>query len=400
MKKEIFFVILFIIGANIPQGFSQKNVRSFIFGHSLIHHEFQVNVTPSQETSVPHWFHFLAEEAGHDYAVGGQYGFLPQHVNLPPIAQWGFDFVDGAWDSDNEPFSNADFNNILITPGNFIQWQAPHENYPSESLSPLDATKTIFDWCIPQEDSLTFYVYENWPDMAPYLNNGFPPSNSEWNDFNDYLNDDFHNWFLEYHDSLIINYPNLCIKMIPVGPIISKLLFQEPFNQIPINSLYEDDAPHGRPTVYFLAALSTYMAMYEEKAPSSFLPPSIIHPTIIDNYQTVVDFIWDELVDFKDLNGSSRVFCNTPLQTSQNELFEKNEIQLVPNPSIGKIQIIGKQNQYILEITDYSNRVLNKIKINNASIIDLSHFPTGFYFVKIFNEKSDYITTEKIIKIN
>ena len=55
---------------------AQQTVKTFIFGHSLINHELQVNITPSQETSVPHWMHFLSVEAGHNYSVSGQYGFL------------------------------------------------------------------------------------------------------------------------------------------------------------------------------------------------------------------------------------------------------------------------------------------------------------------------------------
>ncbi|MFK7787804.1 MAG: hypothetical protein AB8B56_21965 [Crocinitomicaceae bacterium] len=159
--------------------FSQDTLKTFIFGHSLINHEAQVNITPSQETSVPHWFHFLAEEAGYNYAVSGQYGFLPQHANLPPIAQWGFDYAAPAWDSDNFPFSYPNFDNILITPGNFIQWQGPSVDYYNDTLSPLDYTNQIFDWVNAEEDSLTLYVYENWPDMGGFLSQGFPPSQSE-----------------------------------------------------------------------------------------------------------------------------------------------------------------------------------------------------------------------------
>lgn len=40
---------------------AQDTLKTFIFGHSLINHEAQINTTPSQETSVPHWFHFLAD---------------------------------------------------------------------------------------------------------------------------------------------------------------------------------------------------------------------------------------------------------------------------------------------------------------------------------------------------
>jgi len=226
LKNKIFSLVLFYLTLAIEAN-CQATIRSFIFGHSLINHEFQINVTPSQETSVPHWFHLLAEEGGHNYAVSGQYGFLPQHRNLPPIAQWGFDIVDGAWESDYEPFAVADFTNIMITPGNFIQWQNPSENYPYESFSPIDATNEIFDWCQEQEDGLKFYIYENWPDMGSFLGNGFPPTNAEWSLYNEFLNSEFHNWFLEYHDEVIDAHPEVCVKMIPVGPVISNLLSQK-----------------------------------------------------------------------------------------------------------------------------------------------------------------------------
>lgn len=290
---------------------AQDTLRTFVFGHSLINHEFQVNVTPSQETSVPHWFHFLAEEAGYDYELSGQYGFLTTHVNLPPIAQWGFDFVPPAWDSDNEPFSAANFGNILITPGNFIQYQAPTLPYFNSTLTPLTATDSIFDWVNLQQDSLDLYIYENWPDMAGFLGAGFPPTAAEWTAYNNYLNAGFHDWFLEYHDSLATAFPNQCVSMIPVGPVISSLLSQSPFDQIPIDSLYEDDAPHGMATTYFLAAMVTYMAMYQEQTPLSYTAPPIIHSVIRNNYSTVVTHIWNELQNFNYPNGDSRVFCTS-----------------------------------------------------------------------------------------
>ncbi|MEL7535378.1 MAG: T9SS type A sorting domain-containing protein, partial [Bacteroidota bacterium] len=290
---------------------AQDTLRTYIFGHSLIHHEFQVNVTPSQETSVPHWFHFLAQEAGYDYEVAGQYGFLTTHVNLPASSQWGFDFVEPAWDDANESFGAADISNILLTPANFVQYQAPTLPYFNSTLTPLTATDSIFDWVNLQEDSLDLYVYENWPDMASFLGAGFPPTAAEWTAYNTYLNAGFHDWFIEYHDSLVAARPNQCVSMIPVGPIISGLLAQSPFDQIPIDSLYEDDAPHGMASTYFLAAMVTYMAMYQEQTPLTYNAPPIIHSTIRNNYSTVVTHIWNALQNFNFPNGDSRVFCTT-----------------------------------------------------------------------------------------
>lgn len=386
-------LLFFIVCTQLSLG--QQNIRTFIFGHSLIHHEAQVNETPSQETSVPHWFVELTKSAGHDYAVGGQYGFLPQHANVPPISQWGFDSVPGAWESDTEPFSAANFTNIMITPGNFIQWQGPDVNYYGEDISPLDATNTIINWTKSQEDGLKFYLYENWPDMGGYLSNGFPPTAEEWTNYNTYLQADFHDWFLEYHDSLIISQPYNCISMIPVGPIISKLLMTAPYNQIPIDSLYEDDAPHGRPSIYFLAALTTYMAMTEELAPS-YSAPSIIHPVITSNYQSVVNFIWDELHAFETPNGNSRVFCS-PVTESLPISTESIAIQLYPNPASQSIRVISKEPIVHIEISDILGNTYQSQELNNNfnSNIDIHQLPNGVYFLKITSTKNK---TGKILR--
>jgi hypothetical protein len=371
---------------------AQDTLKTFIFGHSLINHELQVNPTPSQETSVPHWFHFLAEEAGYNYAVSGQYGFLPQHANLPPIANWGFDFVSPAWDSDNEPFAAADFDNILITPGNFIQWQGPAVPYFNDSLSPLDYTNRVFNWVNQEEDSLTLYIYENWPDMAPFLANGFPPTPSEWTAYNNDLQGGFHDWFLEYHDSLMLAHPNHCVRMIPVGPVISDLLMTSPFNQIAIDSLYEDDAPHGRATKYFLAALVTYMAMYEEQAPLTYQPPAIIDSTVRNNYQQAVTFIWNELQAFNDGNGKSRVFCSGIASSIGGEIDTR--IQVYPNPVHHLLHVQSVETVAYLEVLDLQGRVL--IQANELTVY-LADLPTGMYLLKI-HLGSGEIFSEKILK--
>ena len=327
MKTTKLLVAALLICNNV---WSQDTLKTFIFGHSLINHEFQVNITPSQETSVPHWFHFLAQEAGYNYAASGQYGFLPQHANLPPISQWGFDYVAPAWDDFSQSFNEANFDNILITPGNFIQYQGPSVDYYNDNQSPLDYTSQIFDWVNQQQDSLTLYIYENWPDMGPFLSQGFPPTSQEWTNYNAEVNGAFHDWFLEYHDSLMLAHPNHCVRMIPTGPIISNLLQQSPYDQIAVDTLYEDDAPHGRPTVYFLAAMITYMAMYEEQPPASYQPTAFIDPIIANNYQQVSDFIWSELLSFNDMQGNSRVFCQG--STAGISESENLTLNMYPNP--------------------------------------------------------------------
>jgi hypothetical protein len=282
-------------------------LRTFIFGHSLINHELNINPVPSQETSVPHWMHLMAQAGGYDYAASGQYGFLPQHANLPPISQWGFDLFPGIWDSDTQPFGDANFNTILITAGNFIQWQSSLENYYQEDISPIDATLDIADWVTEQEEGITIYIYENWPDMAGYMES-FPPTEAEFNNYHEYTTGDFHDWWLEYHDVLMEERPSLNIRMIPVGPILTKLLTETPLSEVPIDVLYEDDAPHGRPTIYFLSGMITYMAMFGIETPENYRAPAIVHESVNENYDQIVSIIWEELEAFNDDTGESRVW--------------------------------------------------------------------------------------------
>ncbi len=273
------------------------NVRNYIFGHSLILH-----ATESDETTVPHWVHALAQDAGYSYAVDGQYGFLPQHANLPPNAQWGFQNVPGVWDPESgQTFADADFTTILLTAANFVQYQpatSPYDGDNPTNASPVSATLDIIDWVTAQEPGIEIYVYENWPDMAGFLSGEWPPSAAAFANYNAYTTGEFHDWWVDYHSELTTARPDETIIMIPVGPILAKLLTETELSQIPLLELYEDDAPHGEPTLYFLASLITYMSIYGEQPPADFPIPATVNQTVADNFEAVVDLIWADLETF------------------------------------------------------------------------------------------------------
>jgi len=398
MNKTAYPIILFCLSTVIVN--AQKEVRNFIFGHSLINHEFQLNITPSQETSVPHWLASLARAADHQYVISGQYGFLPQHANLPPIAQWGFDSVDGAWDSDNEDFSAADFNTIMITPGNFIQWQSPNEDYPTDPISPVEATNTIFEWCNSKESNLDFFIYENWPDMAPYLSNGFPPSAEEWSEYNIILNNNFHNWFIDYYSQVAKEFSNNCVSFIPAGTLISNLLQTAPYDEIPISELYEDDAPHGRATIYFLSSLVTYMSIYEEAAPAGYLVDEIIHPLIRENYSDVVNLFWAEL---NNLNESSdfTIFCKEPISSSNSSSLLDYKVNISPNPTTSRVTISGETPNHIVLIYDILGRkVKPSYELNHQTLeLDFSDLDNGTYVIIGIDQEGRLLYRKRIIKI-
>ncbi len=282
-------------------------MKNYIFGHSLVNHTPPAIPTPSNETSVPHWMKLLSKASGFGYTVDGQYGFLQTHTNLPPTPQWGFDIAKSGW---RGSFASSNFTTILLTPANFIQYQpadVPYDGDNPKRTTPIQATLTVVDWVTKKEPDAIIYIYESWPDMASYIPN-FPPSAQDFTKYNNYTNNEFHDWWINYQDAILSARPNAKIKMLPIGPIISKLLLETDLGQIPVTELYEDAAPHGRPTIYFLASLVTFMGTYGVQPELDFKVPKIVHPLVKKNYASTVSFIWKELQNFNDSQGNSRIW--------------------------------------------------------------------------------------------
>lgn len=296
-------------------------LRTYMFGHSLLNHSPTGEVTSLEattETQVAHWLYYLSLSAGYDFRYSGQYGFLLQHMNFPPSAQWGLDFAPYIWDDDSTvTFSEVGFDTILLTPANYIQYETPTANYYENGAetdeSPVDRTVIIFDYVKTETPEATLYIYENWPDMAGFIDGydydqGIFPTETQVDEYHAYTIGEFHDWWVTYQDLIIERRPTFNVKLIPVGSIMAKLLTLTALNDIPVNELYEDDAPHGRPNIYFLSGLITYMSMYGVKAPADYIVPDNISSVISDNYSYIVDYIWNELIGFVHIDESSRVF--------------------------------------------------------------------------------------------
>ncbi len=315
-------------GENQPNEAEAKDGRNtYIFGHSLILHE---NSTESNElTQVPNWLHLLSDSADKDFSVSGQYGFLPQHTNFAPsiedtplegyspFPQWGFELADAAWsDETGENFADVNFDSILLTAAYFIQYQSANTPYDGDNptqTTPLAETQKIIDWVRRAEPGIDIYIYENWPDLPLAVNPAtFPMTAQQLAEYHQAtMNDDvggFHRWWLDYHDDLVAANPAVNVKMIPVGPTMAKVLSHERFSTLTTNDLFEDDALHGRASVYFIASLVTYMGMYGEQPPEDFVIPEAVHPLIRQHYTDIVETIWHELSVFNFDNGQSRIW--------------------------------------------------------------------------------------------
>ena len=394
--KLINFLILLLF---TTPAFSQTDsIRMFMFGHSLVNYESEL--TTNNEGAIAHWVYKFAEHDNQYFAATGQFGFLPQHANLPPTSQWGFAEVPTVWESDYAPFSEADFNQILLTAANFAQWQSSNQEYPTDpGVSPLSATQTIIDWINNEEDNVTFYIYENWPDMAPYLNGDFPPTQTQFNAYNTFTQGEFHDWWIEYQDFLMQSHAATNVRMIPVGPIMARIHEQLLANQIPLGELYEDDAPHGRSSTYFLASMITYMAIFEKPIRADFNIPATIHPAIGNQFENIITFIFNELLDFNFDNGDSRVFQNNPSTSNVDLPIGGYHITFFPNPTFGSLHINSTNSCQISIFDIFGKTILMESLSSNSSLsINIANWPAGQYILKSQDQQTGEIQNRKILK--
>lgn len=391
--SNITYCLVGILVLILQTGISQiEESRMYIFGHSLIDHRPPATPTPSNETTVPHWMHLLAEEAGKTYEATGEFGSLPNFAMLPPTAQWGYDIVTSPWDSETQTFSEADFTTIMFTALNYVQWKAPNEPIPGDEDSPLSAAKKIIDWIDVEEPGVRYYMYENWAEISPFLSNGnFPPTEDEFDQYLEYSDTEFHNWWIEFHDSLLLSHPERLVRMIPVGPIFSEL-FRNQLSEIPVDELFEDDAPHGFPTIYFLAATITYMAVYGEKAPSTFDVPEIIHSVVADKYSEIIDVAWEYMLEFNDNQGENRVFFDI---TNALDNSENIDFTISPNPAKDEIQLTGSDMKTVVIYSTLGEIMYFSTSFENP--IDVQAFPSGTYYIQIHS--SNKKVTKTFIKL-
>lgn len=285
---------------------AKNSQKMYIFGHSLIKHDHHENSYGTDRTSVPYWMALMAKSGGVNYSMSGKYGFLRNHLDYV-VPHWGFRSgeVNMAWsEEDGLSFSQVGFDSIMITPANFIQYQPPTERYYDSNDTPISATLNIIDWAIARAPGATVYIYENWPDMGDSL----PANASELVNYHRNTMGDVHNWWIDYFNALVAARPNVDIKFVPVGSIIAKLLTSSELSGITVDDLYEDSAPHGRPTIYFLAAMITYSATFGQQIPTNYRPPAPVHPLVNEHYSSIRGEIWDLLNEFNNGGSGQRIW--------------------------------------------------------------------------------------------
>ena len=292
-------------------------IKNYIFGHSLV---FNVptpesGIEDSVGMKVPYWMHEFAAEAGNEYSFSGEYGFFP---DATPKAQWGIDGYTPAWDDDSPlTFGEIDFTSVTMTVANFIQYKDSTEPLDGDNPNgntPVGLTLESIDYVLDQEPGVDVFIYANWADMGGFtqdVNGVFAPTADDMADYHEYTMNDFQDWWDDFVDNLQEERPDANIIMIPVGATISKMLTDTnmTLSEIPVADLYYDDSPHGTDTLYFLASVVNYTYTYGELPPADFEIPETVHNLVGENYDAILDVVWDVYV-----NGFEAVGDESPVE--------------------------------------------------------------------------------------
>lgn len=283
-----------------PTGIERDSVRQFTFNHSLWQH-----TTPNYDNVVTgYWIGEFALASGTTYAWNGQFGQLDYH-SLTPGPDLGSDNSSDVFPSSGTNFRDIDIDNVLLMPANFVQGG-------DTSLGVwLTYTQRVIDWVIDESDSggqksgLPIYIYEHWPEaISDDLNE------SQFQAYRNLTTGSYHQWFLDYQNGLLALYPNVDFRTIPVGPVIADILQNDTLaaSRLSFTDLYEDESPHGKPNIYFLAGLVTYQAMYGQKVSGDYRPPVDSFGGVSselageENFTALNDFVWERL-SYYNANG-------------------------------------------------------------------------------------------------
>lgn len=277
-----------------PNPAATDDVREYVFGNDLF-----VWAVGDPELSVAHWVDMMADAAGKTYANGMQTGMLTLHDNLPPNPHIELPTVDVAWDRDSgQGFAAANFNQITISPVNFVQDQSPNSPYWIDpTTSPADSALRIIDWAEARAPGASINIYETWPDMERFSSR-FPPSAAEYAAWQSYMLGDWHDWWVSLTDIIREARPDLDVRLISAGPQIAAML-DDPslgLGGLEPADLYLDGDLHGTPTLYFLSSMIHYTTVFGSAPPRNLDLPNTIHPDVAANLGAIVRWISDEVL--------------------------------------------------------------------------------------------------------
>jgi hypothetical protein len=257
-------------------------------------------------TRVGNWVHRMAQQApngGNVYTLGARFGFFTQW-GIPPIASTGYEEVSTPY-VDDYTASWAGAQNIELVefvPDNFDGFNFDpavntnmNASYQTVFLTHIDAWEAN-----AANANRRYAVYAGWPSLGSYGATGDDPSTITPTGFANWVAfgvGAYQAWLELLVSRLQAARPGVDVRLHNVSKAVLLTYRDTVVGTIPADSLFEDTAPHGRSTWYFLASIAEYIEIYGEKPPAGFVfdPAWGVHASVTNNYQSIVDYIWGVL---------------------------------------------------------------------------------------------------------
>ena len=295
-----------------------KTAHAYLYLNSLYNHA-NPGSGQNASTRIGNWIKRMAEAAvtapngKNTFTVNAQFGFFNAWTN-PPAGTAMFEEVSSPyilpWTSTWSGASNI--TRVGFVPDNFDgQYFDPAVNtnmgaaYQTRLLSFIDAWETN-----APNPNREYYVFSGWPAMNIYGGSGDNPSTvpagppSGYAGWLSYGLGAYQAWMELLVSRLRAARPGLNIRLHHTSRA-SLLAFRDTaVNGVARNTLFEDLAPHGRGSMYLIAAIAEYIELFDEKPPSNLFvsgggwsgdPGWPVDAAIKSNYQAIVDYIWGVL---------------------------------------------------------------------------------------------------------
>lgn len=298
-------------GGGTPVGGKTMDVYGNI--HSLHNHAHPPSAQHSgtRVANWVKWFSLQAPNGGNSYTFGGMFLGVREPNSLPPAATATHEAVStpyvetfpSGWASSLQQVDLVEFvpNNFEILDYDPDATTNLGASIQQTYLNHIDAWQTN-----APNPNRRFVIYTNWPETrhsgnaTEDLSQLTAPQLAQWHV---YAFGHFQTWMELLVSRLQAARPTLNIGIHNINLGLMSTLRDTVIGTIPMTTLFEDRAPHGRSTVYCIAAIAEYIELFNEKPPANFVFPAAmqadpnlrVHQTLVDNFAATCDHIWGVL---------------------------------------------------------------------------------------------------------
>jgi len=265
----------------------------FVFGHSLFRQTDSLSNTG---------FHMcdMARASSNFSAVNQIFGQLRDQTLPPPLGNNTFTNADIGSPWLSGPWSNVSWDDVFVMSSNFEEFSKTPAVFATESNAVVDY--------IDVNSSANIIVYQVWTEAQQHglsVINTNEMSPSDWTTYKA-LNTEggsSFDWQVDYQDEIAAD--GYTVYMVPVAAVIFDALINESYmTSLNHDDLFIDDAPHGNDTMYFLAGLVCYIALFGEPI-SGYAPVASgqIHSAVTNNLSSLISYFSTRLAYHGANNG-------------------------------------------------------------------------------------------------